>query len=98
MHWRHKGFVRRMVQRAATRYEPGHEPHVYDMVHEGWTTKCHECGHINYKIGGAKRYTCPKCKVDVERDGSASKTVHIKSTSRKPSSAIQRKSKSKKSE
>jgi transposase len=93
MHWRHKGFVRRMVQRAATRYEPGYEPHVYDMVHEGWTTKRHECGYIKFNIGTAKRYTCPKCKADVERDGSASKTVLIKSTSLKPSPAVQRKSK-----
>jgi len=81
MNWRHKGFVKRTVHRAATRYEPGHEPLVYDSAHEGWTTKQCECGYVNHNIGGAKEYTCPKCGRRIARDGSAAKVALIKYTS-----------------
>lgn len=47
---------------------------------ENYTSKtCSNCGWINYKLNGKKRFNCNKCKKEMDRDYNGSRNIMIKS-------------------
>ena len=49
---------------------------------EEYTSKtCTSCGHIHQKLGGAKTFKCPQCKLEIDRDYSGARNVFLKNSS-----------------
>jgi len=48
-------------------------------VREDYTSKCcSQCGNINYKLGGQKKYKCRQCGFHGDRDINACKNILMK--------------------
>ena len=49
------------------------------IVTEEYTSKtCGECGHIHWGLGGSKLFSCPKCKIEFDRDANGSRNILLK--------------------
>jgi len=49
------------------------------IVTEEYTSKtCGGCGYINEKLGGAKVYWCPRCRVHMDRDFNGARNIFLK--------------------
>ena len=49
------------------------------VVTEEYTSKtCGACGHLHDKLGGNKRFRCPKCNALFDRDWNAARNILIK--------------------
>ena len=71
--WAHYGFRQRLIAKAC---RSGTNVYVRS---EAWTTKtCTRCGHIKHDIGGAKRFKCPGCGLDIDRDVSGARNIFLR--------------------
>lgn len=49
------------------------------LVNESYTSKtCPNCGHIHAKLGGNKKFQCPKCKYSAPRDWNGALNIMIR--------------------
>lgn len=49
------------------------------IVTEEYTSKtCGACGHLHDKLGGSKRFSCPKCSAVFDRDWNAARNILLK--------------------
>ena len=49
---------------------------------EEYTSKtCTRCGHIHEKLGGSKKFKCPKCKLEIDRDYNGARNILLKNSS-----------------
>jgi len=49
------------------------------LVTEEYTSKtCGGCGYVNHKLGGAKVYWCPRCRVHMDRDFNGARNIFLK--------------------
>lgn len=49
------------------------------VVDESYTSKtCSSCGYLNYALGGKKVYSCPSCKMVMDRDINGAKNIFLK--------------------
>ncbi len=49
------------------------------FVNESWTSKtCSSCGFIDHKLGGKKVFSCPQCKMIMDRDINGAKNIFLK--------------------
>lgn len=52
---------------------------VVELCDENWTSKtCGQCGTLNGKLGSRKRFACPRCGYDVDRDHNAARNILIR--------------------
>ncbi|NEO79294.1 transposase [Moorena sp. SIO4G3] len=52
------------------------------LVNESYTSKtCPECGHIHEKLGGNKKFQCPKCSFSLPRDWNGARNIMIRALS-----------------
>jgi putative transposase len=49
------------------------------LVDESYTSKtCGACGHLHQNLAGAKRFVCPSCEHDVDRDANAARNILLR--------------------
>ncbi|BAY49412.1 ISSoc2, transposase, truncation [Scytonema sp. HK-05] len=49
------------------------------LVNESYTSKtCPSCGHIHAKLGGNKKFQCPKCKYTAPRDWNGALNIMVR--------------------
>eukprot|EP00798_Chlamydomonas_sp_ICE-L_P023202 gene23202-30417_t len=71
--WSHYTFRQRLIAKASV---VGTNVYVRS---EAWTTKtCTRCGHVKHDIGGAKRFKCSKCGLDIDRDASGARNIFLR--------------------
>lgn len=52
---------------------------VVALVNESYTSKtCPSCGHIHVKLGGNKKFQCPKCKYTAPRDWNGALNIMVR--------------------
>ncbi|WP_229414235.1 MULTISPECIES: transposase [Moorena] len=52
------------------------------LVNESYTSKtCPECGQIHEKLGGSKKFQCPKCGFSLPRDWNGARNIMIRALS-----------------
>lgn len=52
---------------------------VVALVNESYTSKtCPNCGHIHHKLGGNKKFQCPKCKYSAPRDWNGALNIMVR--------------------
>ena len=74
--WSHYSFQNLLISKA--REINGTQVHIVD---ESYTTKtCGNCGFINDDIAGKKKYKCPKCHQELERDWNAARNILLKNS------------------
>jgi len=61
--WAHYRFKTFLKQAAQTR-----DCIVVDVTEEYTSKTCTACGHIHLKLGGAKKFRCPECEHELDRD------------------------------
>lgn len=70
MSWQHYKFKARLKQRLGDRVV---------IVDEAYTSKtCGNCGTLNHKLGGSKRFTCGSCGLQADRDTHAARNILLK--------------------
>ncbi|MDJ0737528.1 MAG: zinc ribbon domain-containing protein [Nostocaceae cyanobacterium] len=47
----------------------------------GTSETCPECGHIHDKLGGNKKFQCPKCGYKADRDWNGTRNIMIRALS-----------------
>ena len=74
MTWSHYRFQRRLIDRARRR--PACRIEICD---EHFTSKtCGQCGHLHDSLKGNKTFSCPKCKMESDRDFNASRNILLR--------------------
>ncbi|WP_287262791.1 transposase [Moorena sp. SIO3A5] len=74
--WNHYKFRQHLTQMADR-----HEVKVV-LVNESYTSKtCPECGQIHEKLGGSKKFQCPKCGFSLPRDWNGARNIMIRALS-----------------
>ena len=49
------------------------------IVDESYTSRtCGQCGNIHHNLNGNKVFTCPRCKISMDRDASGSRNILLK--------------------
>lgn len=72
--WSHYSFKQRLLHKC----KEYPECHV-QVVNESYTSKtCGACGHIHYKLGGSKVFTCPSCRGKFDRDVNGARNILIR--------------------
>ncbi|NEO10126.1 MULTISPECIES: transposase [unclassified Moorena] len=52
------------------------------LVNESYTSKtCPQCGHIHERLGGNKKFQCPKCGFSLPRDWNGARNIMIRALS-----------------
>jgi putative transposase len=71
--WSHYKFALHLTQ-MATRHNV-----LVVRCNESYTSKtCPSCGHIHDRLGGSKRFTCPKCSFTADRDANGARNIMIR--------------------
>ena len=71
--WSHYTFRQRLISKAE---EMG--THV-EVVNEAYTSKtCGNCGHLHRNLGKSKKFKCPRCNYEVDRDFNGARNILIK--------------------
>lgn len=71
--WAHYTFRQRLIAKGCVT-----GTNIY-VRSEAWTTKtCTRCGHVKHNIGGAKRFTCSECGLDIDRDAAGARNIFLR--------------------
>ncbi|MDF5728806.1 MAG: zinc ribbon domain-containing protein [Rhizonema sp. PD38] len=52
---------------------------VHDVTEEYTSKTCSKCGHVHEKLGGNRKFQCPKCEHEIARDWNGAINIFIKS-------------------
>lgn len=51
---------------------------VVDVTEEYTSKTCGRCGHIHSKLGGSKKFKCPECGHEIDRDFNGASNILLK--------------------
>ena len=74
--WAHYRFKQRLINQAAKR-----GCQVIEVTEEYTSKTCSKCGHIHRKLGGSKKFNCPECGHQIDRDANGSINIYLKTIS-----------------